>query len=73
MHRLKKERGGGSMIQSKNGEVIFTRTERIEYRFNYTMMNILAKAKFNRAFDLLAPKEKMAIIKMLLPKGEKEK
>ena len=59
------------MIQSKNGEVIFTRTERIEYRFNYTLTNIVAKAKFNTAFDLLSQKEKMAVVKMMLPKVRK--
>lgn len=59
------------MIQSKQGEVIFSRMEKVEYRFSYLTANLLAKSKFNTAFDLLSQKEKMAVVKMMLPKVRK--
>ena len=59
------------MIQSKSGEVIFSRRELTEYRFPYATVNIVAKAKFNTAFDLLSQKEKLAVVKLLLPKVRK--
>ena len=60
------------MIQSKSGEVIFSRMEKVEYRISYFTANMIAKAKFNTAFDLLSQKEKLAVVKMLLPKRKNQ-